>query len=153
MKKLALICGSFNPFTIGHLNIVEKSEKIFGEGNVIIAIGINPEKTGQEGIEKALKRAEYISSKIKRNVEVYNTFLHEYIEKKESDGYDIVLVRGLRNSNDLEYENTQLRFINDFKKNINVVFIKCDDEFQHISSSAIRNLESFRSGSGNKYIV
>ena len=74
MKKLALICGSFNPFTIGHLNIVEKSEKIFGEGNVIIAIGINPEKTGQEGIEKALKRAEYISSKIKRKKELKNFF-------------------------------------------------------------------------------
>ena len=41
MKKIAIYAGSFNPFHIGHLNIVKKAEKIFGEGNVLIAIGVN----------------------------------------------------------------------------------------------------------------
>ena len=44
MKTIAVIPGSFNPFTIGHLNIVEKAEAIFGKGNVIIAFGTNPDK-------------------------------------------------------------------------------------------------------------
>ena len=75
------------------------------------------------------------------------------IEKKEAEGYKVVLVRGLRNGDDLAYEDNQLKFINDFKKNIDVVFFRCDEEFQHISSSAIRNLQSFRSGSGDKYLI
>ena len=44
MKTIALYCGTFSPFHIGHLNIVEKAERVFGKGNVLIAIGINPEK-------------------------------------------------------------------------------------------------------------
>ena len=42
MKTIAIYPGSFNPFHIGHLNIVEKTERIFGKGNVVVAMGINP---------------------------------------------------------------------------------------------------------------
>lgn len=150
MKTLAIYAGSFNPFHIGHLNIVEKAEKVFGKGNVLIAIGVNPEKAKSEDL---LTRSVEISQKTGRPVEVYTTFLHELVEKKESEGYKVILVRGLRNGDDLAYEDNQLKFINDFKKNIDVVFFRCDEEFAHISSSAIRNLQSFRSGSGDKYCV
>lgn len=150
MKTLAIYAGSFNPFHIGHLNIVEKAEKIFGRGNVLIAIGVNPEKAKSEDL---LSRSVDIANKTGRSVEVYTTFLHELIEKKESEGYKVVLIRGLRNGDDLAYEDNQLKFINDFKKNIDVVFFRCDEEFQHISSSAIRNLQSFRPGSGDKYLI
>jgi pantetheine-phosphate adenylyltransferase len=150
MKTLAIYAGSFNPFHIGHLNIVEKAERIFGKGNVLIAIGVNPEKVNNSD---ALPRAKEISKNIGRNVEVYHTFLHELIEKKESEGYKVILIRGLRNGDDLAYEDNQLKFINDFKKDIDVVFFRCDEQFQHISSSAIRNLQTFRPGSGDKYCV
>jgi len=150
MKTLAIYAGSFNPFTIGHLNIVEKAERVFDKGNVLIAIGVNPEKSNSGG---DLLRSLEISEKIGRNVEVYTTFLHEFIEKKESEGYKVVLIRGLRNGDDLAYEDNQLKFINDFKKDIDVVFFRCDDQFKHISSSAVRNLQSFRPGSGDKYLI
>lgn len=150
MKILAIYAGSFNPFHIGHLNIVQKSEKIFGEGNVLIAIGVNPDKINNND---SLSRALEISKKICRNVEVYTSFLHEFIEKKELEGYKVILVRGLRNGDDLSYEDNQLRFIKDFKKDIDVVFIRCDDEYEHISSSSIRSLQAFRPGSGDKYLV
>jgi pantetheine-phosphate adenylyltransferase len=150
MKTLAIYAGSFNPFTIGHLNIVEKAERVFDKGNVLIAIGVNPEKSNSGG---NLLRSLEISDKIGRNVEVYTTFLHEFIEKKESEGYKVVLIRGLRNGDDLAYEDNQLKFINDFKKDIDVVFFRCDEQFKHISSSAVRNLQSFRPGSGDKYLI
>ena len=150
MKTLAIYCGTFSPFHIGHLNIVEKAERVFGEGNVLIAMGVNPEKAKSEDL---LSRSVEIARKTGRPVEVYTTFLHELVEKKESEGYKVVLVRGLRNGDDLAYEDNQLKFINDFKKNIDVVFFRCDEQFAHISSSAIRNLQSFRPGSGDKYCV
>ncbi len=150
MKTLAIYPGSFNPFHIGHLNIVEKAERVFGKGNVLIAIGVNPDKSKSED---QLIRANEIQTSTGRPVEVYTTFLHELIEKKESEGYKVVLIRGLRNGDDLAYEDNQLKFIKDFKKDIDVVFFRCDEEFAHISSSAIRNLQSFRPGSGDKYLI
>ena len=76
MKTLAIYAGSFNPFHIGHLNIVEKAEKIFGEGNVLIAIGVNPEKSnGGSSLSRALE----ISDKIREKVKVKSKFLIFYI--------------------------------------------------------------------------
>jgi pantetheine-phosphate adenylyltransferase len=151
MKTLAIYPGSFNPFHLGHLNIVQKAEKVFGEGNVLIAIGINTDK--ENSAVTSVIRAEEIGNKLQRPVEVYSSFLHEFIEQKEVDGYNVVIVRGLRNGNDLDYEDNQIKFIKDFKKDINVVFFRCDEEFSHISSSAIRNLQKFRPGSGDIYLI
>lgn len=155
MKTLAIYAGSFNPFHKGHLNIVDKMGAIFGYGNCMIAIGVNPAKMNGSLQEQSemLRRATQLSQRLDMPVEVYTTFLHELIEKKEAEGYKVVLVRGLRNGDDLNYEDNQLKFIRDFKRDLNVVFIRCDEQYEHISSSAIRQLESFRSGSGEKYIV
>jgi phosphopantetheine adenylyltransferase len=46
-----------------------------------------------------------------------------------------------------------MRFVNDFKKDVNVVYITCDRDFEHISSSAIRKLQSFSPGSGDRYLI
>lgn len=44
MKTIAIYPGSFNKMHIGHINILEKAERIFGRGNVLIAVGVNPDK-------------------------------------------------------------------------------------------------------------
>jgi pantetheine-phosphate adenylyltransferase len=152
MKTIAIYPGSFKTFQKGHLNILEKAKRIFGENNVIIAIGQNPSKQNQSDSE-IISRAKEINDKTKTNVEIYQTFLHEYIENLENMGFNIVVIRGLRNGDDLDYEVNQMRFIDDFKKGVNVVYITCDKEYEHISSSAIRTLQSFKPGSGDKYCI
>ncbi len=84
MKTLAIYAGSFNPFHIGHLNIVDKMEKIFGYGNIMIAIGVNPSKVLPMDQSELLERALKLSKGLDVPVEVYTTFLHELIEKRES---------------------------------------------------------------------
>ena len=152
-KKIALFVGSFSPFHIGHLNIVEKSEDIFGKGNVIVCFGINPKKVAPEKLDQYISNVEVKASelraKIDRPVEIYTGFLHDFINELEEKGNDVVVVRGLRNGDDLDYEINQLRFINDFKKDVKTIFIACDREYEHISSTAINKLEEF----GGKEIV
>jgi len=141
---VALFAGSFHPFHIGHLNIVEKAERIFGIGNVRICLGLNPEKMDNiDYITTIETRCQELRDKLDKPVETYEGFLHSHIEKWEAKGYNVVLVRGLRNGDDLDYERNQLRFIDDFKKDVNTAFVVCDGEFEHISSTAIRTLKKF----------
>jgi len=155
MKTLAIYAGSFNPFHVGHLNIVEKAEKIFGKENVLVAIGVNPAKVSIHDVvnNSGVPRDQELSQKIGRKVEMYYTFLHEFIDQKELEGYNAILVRGLRNGDDLSYENNQLSFIHDFKPEVKSVFIMCDKKFEHISSTSIRQLEIFKPGSAKEYLI
>ena len=151
-KKIAIYPGSFNPFTTGHLNILEKAEAIFGKENVIIAVGINPDKlnpnTEQFSAVKTIK--DNLRSK---TVEGFKGFLTDYIWEKEKLGFDVTVIKGLRNGDDLDYEVNQLRFMEEMKPDIKVVFITCDKQFEHVSSSAYRALEKVRPGSGHRYLA
>lgn len=140
--KIGIYAGSFNPFHYGHLNILEKAEKIFDK--VIIAYGINPEK--KPSCRELFPRPTGISD---HQIIEYQGLLTDMID---SLGYDVTLIRGLRNSTDLQYELTQFKFMQDLKSDIKIVNIFCDKEFEHLSSSAIRSLVS-NYNVGNQYIV
>lgn len=128
--NIAVYPGSFNKFHKGHLNILEKAEKIFDK--VIIARGINPQKNKEfSPLPDALKY---------RQIEYYDGLLTDFID---SLGYDVTVIRGLRNSTDLQYELTQYRYMEEFKPDIKVVSIFCDKEYEHISSSTISLLERY----------
>jgi len=131
VPKIGVYAGSFNPFHKGHLNIVEKTEKIFDK--VIIAKGINPEKSKDKGLDGLNERLYY------RQVEAFDGLINDYVSEKSKDA-DITLIRGLRNGNDLSYEMNQIKFIKEFDSSVKSIFIHCDQEFEHISSSAIRSL-------------
>lgn len=156
MKTIALFPGSMNPFHKGHLNILEKAEAIFGQGNVIVCFGLNPDKITPEGKYKYMaelnQKCSDLSKKIGAKVEYYGGFLHEHVTKYEMEGYNVVVIRGLRNGDDLDYEVNQLRYIDDFKKDMKTIFIVCDREYEHVSSSALRKIQQF-GGSIDKYLV
>jgi pantetheine-phosphate adenylyltransferase len=156
MKTIAVFPGTFNPFTIGHLNILEKAEGVFGKGNVIVAYGINPEKVSdvESYIKNVKSECERLTQKIGRDVVTYDGFLHNFVDSLENECDNVVVVRGLRNGDDLDYEVNQLRFISDFKPNIKTIFITCDAQYEHISSSAVRKLIQFGGiEAAQKYLV
>jgi pantetheine-phosphate adenylyltransferase len=128
--KIALFAGSFNPFHKGHYNVLRKAEKIFDK--VIIAFGQNPDKPDRHWpVPKTLQF---------HQMQEYSGLLTDLVD---SFGYDITVVRGLRNSTDFQYEQNQYRYIQELMPDIKIVNIFCDKEFEHISSSGIRTLEKY----------
>jgi pantetheine-phosphate adenylyltransferase len=139
--KIGIYAGSFNPFHKGHLNILQKAERIFDK--IIIARGCNPEK-GENDLWELPDVLKY------HQIEKFDGFLTKFMDNL---GYETTLIRGLRNSTDLQYEMTQFQYLQDMKKDINIVNIFCDKEFEHISSSAIRNLTKLDKRFGDKYLI
>ena len=133
---IAVYPGSFNPFHKGHLNILQKAEQIFDK--VIIARGIN--------LQKQAPAYQLPGVLNYRQCTAYNGLLTDYTE---SLGYPVTIIRGLRNGTDLQYELNQYRYLQDLShKPLNIASIFCDPEFEHISSSAIRQLESYGKAAG-----
>lgn len=137
--KIGLYAGSFNPFHKGHWNILQKAEQIFDK--VIVAKGCNPDKDNEVLYD-------FPKSLFYHQTRTYTGLLTDFIDRLS---YEVTLIRGLRDSKDLDYELTQYRFLQDLKKDIKVVNIFCDREFNHISSSAIRTLQKY--GKGEEYLA
>jgi pantetheine-phosphate adenylyltransferase len=128
--KIGVFAGSFSPFHKGHYNVLQKAEKIFDK--VIIAFGKNPEKdTRGYKVPKSIKD---------RQLEEYDGLLTDFVT---SLGHDVVVIRGLRNSTDFQYEQNQYRYIQELMPDVKIINIFCDKEFEHISSSGIRTLEKY----------
>ncbi len=127
---MAVFAGSFNPFHKGHYNVLIKAERIFDK--VIIAFGKNPEKEIRTWpVPQAIQN---------RQLMEYSGLLTDFITTLS---YNVVVVRGLRNSTDFQYEQNQYRYIQELMPSIKIVNVFCDKEFEHISSSGIRTLEKF----------
>lgn len=131
----AVFAGSFNPFTVGHRSIVERGLTIFD--TIVIAIGYNINKPASD-LEQ---RVEYIRSRYAGNprVEVI-TYSGLTAEFARSIGAG-VLLRGVRNVADLEYE----RNLADANKEIlgmETVFLLAQPQFSYVSSSLVRELQA-----------
>ena len=137
MKK-AIVCGSFDPFTIGHFDIVRKATDIFDEVHVVIAINANKKRkfdTKQmvQGIKDALTEENITNCK----VVAFEGLVAEYCKDNDIKYF----VRGLRNSMDYNYEENIAEVNKLINPDIEYVYFRADHVA--ISSSMIRELMSF----------
>ena len=132
--KRAVFPGSFDPITIGHIDIINKGLQIFDE--LIIGIGENNDKKYMFSLEKRFEIIKSIFAK-QNNVKVqtYKGLTVDFCKKNNSN----FIIRGLRNPSDFEYEKTITQTNTDIS-NIETVFFLATKENLNISSSVVREL-------------
>lgn len=133
MKK-AVFPGSFDPITIGHLDIVERAIKVFDE--IIIAVGDNTNKKYMFPKEKRVefvKQTFYNYDNVK--IESYDGLTVDFCRKNNIE----FMIRGLRNPADFEFEK-RIALTNREMTDIETIFLLTSPENSFISSSIVRDL-------------
>ena len=135
MGMIGFYAGSFDPFTNGHLQIVKKSAKCFDK--VIIGIGHNPEK--KERIDKNKMKNAIEMSIAQEKLSNVDVVIYEglTIDKAKECNADI-LIRGLRNGTDYEYEEN-ISEINEKMANMDTCYFRAGD-LGYLSSSIVMEL-------------
>jgi pantetheine-phosphate adenylyltransferase len=135
MKRIAVFPGSFDPFTVGHQNIVLRAMLMFDE--IIVAIGENSQKKYMLSLEK---RKAIIADAFKGidqvKVESYSGLTVDYCNAEEAK----FILRGLRNSRDLDFEQPIAQMNKKLDDSIETVFLVNAPEFSAINSSIVREI-------------
>ena len=133
MKK-AVFPGSFDPLTLGHCDIINKSLNLFDE--IILAIGVNSSKENMFSIDQRKKfiNDEFVNEE-KIKILTYDGLTVDFCKTINAD----FIVRGLRNPADFEFEKT-IAQTNKKLTGIETVFFLTSPETAYISSSIVREI-------------
>lgn len=135
--KTILFPGSFDPFTRGHADIVERALKLFDQ--VVVAVGVNEQKPGWIPVTQRVEALKDFYNKEPRvRVEQYTGLTVDFAA---SVGAKAIL-RGLRSVKDYEYE-LQMADVNRQLSGIETVLLLANPELAAISSSVVRELATF----------
>ena len=143
MKK-AVYPGMFDPVTNGHLDVIRRGSKIFGE--LIVAVGDNPSKrsafTKTERVDMLRKHTEELPNVA---VEAFDGMLIEYVRSK---GTNIVL-RGIRTISDFENEFQRALLNRELCNEIETVFVMTSQEYSFVSASLLKEAVGLGGSIGN----
>ncbi len=135
MKRIALFPGTFDPITIGHINLIDRAMHLFDE--IVIGIGHNSSKSTLFSLEQ---RENWIKDIFKNQhkvrVQAYEGLTVVFCEEIGAQ----YILRGLRNMSDFDYEKNIAQMNKLVKPNIETIFLMCDPAYTPISSSVVRDL-------------
>ncbi|KXN98889.1 phosphopantetheine adenylyltransferase [Aequorivita aquimaris] len=132
--RRAVFPGTFDPITLGHVDIIKRALPLFDE--LIIAIGVNADKKTMFSLEERIKFIEDVfknESRIK--VKSYIGLTANFCKNEKAQ----FIVRGLRNSIDFAYEQS-IAQANAKVNGVDSVFLISSPEYSHISSSIVRDI-------------
>lgn len=135
MSKIAVFPGSFDPITVGHVELVQRALPLFDR--IIVAIGVNSQKKYLFSLEERLHWLEQVF-KDEPKVEVGQfEGLTAHYAKEIGAQY---LLRGLRNASDFDYEKTISQLNNIVGEGIETLFLISQPAYSHISSTIVREI-------------
>ncbi|MGE5664033.1 MAG: pantetheine-phosphate adenylyltransferase [Deltaproteobacteria bacterium] len=138
MRTIAVYPGSFDPPTYGHLDIIERSSRVFSR--VIVAVARNLRKSEMFTTAERLEMLRKLT-RGHANVEV-DSFRGLLVEHARSIGAHVV-VRGLRAISDFEYEFQMAHMNKKLASEVDTVFMMTGERYSYISSNIVKEIASF----------
>lgn len=136
--KIAVYPGSFDPITLGHLDIIERTSKIFDK--VIVLVAINHNKRAIFTTEEKIEMIKKVTSKLQNVcVEASSDLVSKFAKNANAN----VIIRGLRNFNDYQDEISLFQFNRSIAPNIDTFALFPSANNLFLSSSSIKELVLF----------
>lgn len=133
--KIAVFPGSFDPLTIGHVDLVHRALPLFDK--VIVALGINSQKQYLFGVEQRLEWLELVfAGNEKVEVGHFERLTAHYCKRVGAE----YLLRGLRNASDFDYEKTISQLNHIVGEGLETIFLIAQPGYSHISSTIVREI-------------
>ncbi len=135
MNQAAICAGTFDPITMGHLDVIERASRIFPR--VVIGVATKAGKTPLFNLEERLDLVRESTAHIK-GIEV-DSFTGLLVDFAESKGVRVI-VRGLRAFSDFEYEFQMALTNRKLKSEIETIFLMPKQDYSYVSSSNVRSV-------------
>jgi len=139
----AVYAGSFDPVTLGHVDIIRRGARLFEQ--VTVGIGINPDKEPLFTPEERVELMQEIFGELP-NVKVvcFEGLTVEFVRQQKA----AVMLRGVRTVSDIELEFTMTLTNRTLEPGIETVFLMASERFSHISSTLIKQIASMSPTTG-----
>ena len=136
--SIAVYPGSFDPVTLGHLDIIERSAKVFDK--LVIAVLINSKKKPLFSTDEKVDMIRKCTKHLK-NVEVtsFSGLLVDFAKEQNAD----VSVRGLRAITDFEYELQIAQTNRQLNRDLDTMFFTTSMEYSYVSSTIVKEIASY----------
>jgi len=135
----ALIPGTYDPVTLGHIDIIERASQVFSK--VYVAVAASPRK-GSGPLFSVEDRVSFIEDAVSnlKNVEVccFNNLLVQFAEEMGVDA----IVKGLRALTDFEWEFQQASTNYQLNRDLETMFIMASPRYMYLSSSVVKDIAS-----------
>ena len=136
-KRIALMAGSFNPFTMGHASIVERGLALFDE--IVVAVGQHPDKPHTD----AHKRADAIAAVYSGEPRVRVIVSHRLTADIAREVGARFLLRGVRSVRDFEYERDMADVNRELGEGLETVLLTALPHLSALSSTVVRDIASY----------
>lgn len=137
-SRTAVFTGTFDPLTLGHVDVIGRGCKLFD--HLVVGIGVNPNKQALFTIDERVELARKVVSPFPNvTVEPIEELTVQFVKRIGAR----IILRGVRTLSDMEYEFSMSLTNTRLDPTIETVFLMADGEYSHLSSSLIKQVAKF----------
>lgn len=134
-SRIAVYTGSFDPITLGHLNVIQRSTRLVDK--LIVGIGVNAGKQPLFTLEERVELVRQATSDMEKvEVRMFDGLAVKFVRACGAR----VMIRGVRPLTDIDAELTMMMANRQLDPSIETVFLMADEQFAHVSSSLIKEI-------------